>query len=139
MLSFHAQRKVFVATVPCDLCTNFNGPWTAPQERLGESSRRGALSALGNQRRNWVKLLYFDSTGVCVLAKRLEKDTFNRSQGAGSVDTQLRLPPQTLQLLLDGADLGRHRSPNIKLHHGECRISRLSSETSCLCRIKIQT
>ena len=69
MLSFHAHLKVFVATAPCDLRANFNGLWTAAQERLGGGSRRAARSfVFGNRRRNRIKLLYFDGTGVCVLA-----------------------------------------------------------------------
>jgi hypothetical protein len=70
MLSFHAQLKIFVATAPCDLRANFNGLWAAAQQRLGEDPKSGALFVFGNRRRNRIKLLYFDGTGVCVLAKR---------------------------------------------------------------------
>ena len=69
MLSFQAHLKVFVATAPCDLRANFNGLWAAAQERLGEDPKSGALFVFGNRRHNRVKLLYFDGTGVCVLAK----------------------------------------------------------------------
>ena len=75
MLSFHAHLKVFVATAPCDLRANFNGLWAAARERLGEDPKSGALFVFGNRRRNRIKILYFDGTGVCVLAKRLEKGT----------------------------------------------------------------
>ena len=47
MLSFHAHLKVFVATAPCDLRANFNGLWTAAQERLGEDPKSGALFVFG--------------------------------------------------------------------------------------------
>ena len=73
MLSFHAQLKVFLATAPCDLRMNFNGLWAAAQERLGEDPKGGALFVFGNRRHNRIKILYFDGTGVCVLAKRLEE------------------------------------------------------------------
>ena len=105
MLSFHAQLKVFVATAPCDLRMSFNGLWATAQERLGEDPKAGALFVFGNRRHNRVKLLYFDGTGVCVLAKRLEKGTFRWPQSASAPDTKLRLAPQALQLLLDGVDL----------------------------------
>ncbi len=105
MLSFHAHLKVFVATAPCDLRANFNGLWAAAQERLGEDPKSGALFVFGNRRHNRVKLLYFDGTGVCVLAKRLEKGTFHWPQSAGEAQAKLRLAPQALQLLLDGVDL----------------------------------
>jgi transposase len=105
MLSFHTQLKVFVATAPCDLRKSFNGLWAAAQERLGEDPKGGALFVFGNRRRNRIKLLYFDGTGVCILAKRLEKGTFRWPQSASEPNAKLRLAPQALQLLLDGVDL----------------------------------
>lgn len=93
MLSFNSQLKVFVATGPCDLRKSFNGLWTAATEQLEEDPKGGALFVFGNRRRNRIKILYFDGTGVCVLAKRLEQGTFNlaaqrhRTQGQAQADT----------------------------------------------------
>ena len=105
MLSFHSHLKVFVAVTPCDLRMNFNGLWAAATEKLGEDPRSGALFVFGNRRRNRIKILYFDGTGVCVLAKRLEEGTFHWPQSAGEAGSKLRLSPQALQLLLDGVEL----------------------------------
>jgi transposase len=105
MLSFHAHLKIFVATAPCDLRLSFNGLWNAAQGQLGEDPRSGALFVFGNRRRNRLKLLYFDGTGVCVLAKRLEEGTFHWPHSAGEPGAKIRLAPQALQLLLDGVDL----------------------------------
>lgn len=105
MLSFHAQLKVFVATAPCDLRMSFNGLWNAAQQQLGEDPKSGALFVFGNRRHNRIKILYFDGTGVCVLAKRLESGTFAWPQGAGEPNAKIRLAPQALQLLLDGVEL----------------------------------
>ena len=98
MLSFHAQLKVFVATAPCDLRMSFNGLWAAASERLGEDPKNGALFVFCNRRRNRIKILYFDGTGVCVLAKRREEGTFHWPQSAGEPNGKLRLAPQALQL-----------------------------------------
>ena len=105
MLSFHSHLKVFVAVAPCDLRLSFNGLWNAAQQQLGEDPKSGALFVFGNRRRNRIKILYFDGTGVCVLAKRLEQGTFAWPQSAGQPDAKIRLAPQALQLLLDGVDL----------------------------------
>lgn len=105
MLSFHTQLKVFVATAPCDLRKSFNGLWAAAQERLGEDPKQGALFVFGNRRRNRIKLLYFDGTGVCILVKRLEKGTFRWPRSAREPKAKMQLAPQALQLLLDGVDL----------------------------------
>jgi transposase len=105
MLSFHAQLKVFVATAPHDLRQSFNGLWTAAQQHLGEDPKSGALFVFTNRRRSRLKILYFDGTGTCVLAKRLEEGTFRWPQSAGEPTAKIRLTPQALQLLLDGVDL----------------------------------
>lgn len=105
MLSFHAHLKVFVATAPCDLRASFNGLWNAAQHQLGEDPKSGALFVFGNRRKNRLKILYFDGTGVIVLAKRLEEGVFNFPQSAGEPSAKIRLAPQALQLLIDGVDL----------------------------------
>jgi len=105
MLSFHSHLKVFVASAPTDLRMNFNGLWNAASQRLGEDPKSGALFVFGNRRRNRIKILYFDGTGVCVLAKRLEGGTFSWPRSAGDPGAKIRLAPQALQLLLDGVEL----------------------------------
>mgnify|MGYP000972459926 CR=1 FL=1 len=105
MLSFHAQLKVFVSTAPCDLRMSFNGLWNAAQQQLGEDPKSGALFVFGNRRRNRIKILYFDGTGVIVLPKRLEAGPFAWPQSAGEPGAKIKLAQPALQLLLDGGEL----------------------------------
>ena len=105
MLSFHSHLKVFLATAPCDRRASFTGLWAAAEQQLGEDPKSGALFVFGNRRRNRIKILYFDGTGVCIFMKRLEGGTFRWPQSAGAPGAKLRLAPQALQLLLDGIDL----------------------------------
>ena len=91
MLSFHAHLKVFLATAPCDLRASFTGLWVAAEQQLGEDPKSGALFVFGNQRRNRIKILYFDGTGVCILMKCLDEGTYRWPQSAGEPGAKLRL------------------------------------------------
>jgi transposase len=71
MLSFSGSLKVCVAVEPCDMRKGFNGLFAAVTERLGEDPKGGALYVFCNRRRNRMKILYFDGTGLWVLTKRL--------------------------------------------------------------------
>ena len=63
------------------------------------------LYVFGNKRRNRIKLLYFDRTGIYVVAKRLEEGTFSWPPPGKKDEQVLPLAPEALQLLLDGVDL----------------------------------
>ena len=72
MLSLPASSRVFLALEPCDMRKSFNGLYAVAQHRLGEDPREGALFLFTNKRRNRLKILYFDGSGLWVLSKRLE-------------------------------------------------------------------
>jgi transposase len=73
MLSFSGSLKVFVAVEPCDMRRSFNGLHDAVSTRLKEDPRSGSIYAFTNKRRTLLKILYWDGSGLWVLAKRLEK------------------------------------------------------------------
>ena len=75
------------------------------EEVLGCDPKGGALFVFCNKRRNRLKLLYFDGTGLWVLAKRLEAGTFSWPQPSEARQRKLRLTPEALALLTDGIDL----------------------------------
>ena len=103
MLAFPAGFKIYLAVEPVDMRKQFNGLWALASERLREDPLRGAIFAFTNKSRDRLKLLYWDGTGVWVLAKRLEKGRF--SWPVGSDTTKLSLTPEALTMLLAGIDL----------------------------------
>ena len=106
MLAFPAAIRIFVAVQPVDMRKSFNGLWSAVSEHLGEDPKSGAVFAFINKERTRLKLLYWDGTGVWVLAKRLEQGRF--SWPAASDDrTKLALAPEALALLVGGVELKR--------------------------------
>jgi transposase len=68
MLSFPGSLKVFIAVEPCDMRCSFNGLHQAVTSRLGEDPKSGSIFAFSNKRRSMLKLLYWDGSGLWVLA-----------------------------------------------------------------------
>jgi transposase len=109
MLMFSGSLKVFIALEPADLRKSFTGLWALTVNELKQDPSSGALFVFTNRRRNRIKILYWDGTGLWVLIKRLEQGTFNWPKGVDIKDGKLELSPEALGLLLDGVDL-RHGS-----------------------------
>jgi transposase len=104
MLSFTGSLKIYLAIQPCDMRKSFKGLQSVVSEHLKADPLNGALYVFTNKRRNGLKILYFDKTGLWVLAKRLEIGTFSWPK---SIDggTSLKLAPEALAMLTDGVDL----------------------------------
>ena len=106
MLNLTANAlKVFLAHDPCDMRKSFNGLHTLASDSLQTAPARDALFVFTNKRRNRIKLLYFDGTGLWVAAKRLEKGTFSWPSPSEPGQRRIKLAPEALQLLIDGVDL----------------------------------
>jgi transposase len=104
MLAFPHSVRIFVAVEPVDMRKQFNGLWSAVQEKLHEDPKSGAVFAFINKDRTRLKLLYWDGTGVWVLAKRLEQGRFSWPM-PGEKKTKLALAPEALALLVGGVEL----------------------------------
>ena len=70
-----------------------------------EDNHQQYLWIFSNKRRNRIKLLYFDRSGVWVATKRLEQHTFSWPAPSVSEHVVVHLAPEALQLLVDGVDL----------------------------------
>ena len=104
MLAFPAAIKIYVAIEPVDMRKQYDGLWAAAQQQLNEDPKSGALFAFTNRGRTRLKLLYWDGTGVWVLAKRLEQGRFSWP-APGEQRAKLALAPEALALLIGGVEL----------------------------------
>jgi len=105
MLNVPHSVKVFLALDPCDLRKSFNGLSAVVREQLRENPLEGGLFLFTNRRRNRLKILYWDGTGLWVLNKRLEKGRFSWPAGVRQKDGKLYLSNAALALLLEGVEL----------------------------------
>ena len=103
MLTFASTQRIYLAVEPVDMRKQFNGLWALSAEKLREDPRSGALFVFTNKDRDRLKILFWDGSGVWVLAKRLEKGRFSWPQPNGSA--KIHLEPTALTMLLSGIDL----------------------------------
>lgn len=107
---FHSTSnlKVYVATSPCDMRKSFDGLFAVVKSKLEANPLNGALFVFFNKKATLMKTLYWDGTGLWVLAKRLEKGTFCIPSSASSEQAsknKLSLTPEAYQLLIQGVEL----------------------------------
>ena len=98
-------RRILAYSEPVDLRKSFYGLVGLVKERLVEDPLSGTLFVFINRRRTRLKSVYWDRTGLCLFAKRLERGQFRLPQEA----LKQELSAQVFQLLLDGIELGPRR------------------------------
>ncbi|NMG41449.1 IS66 family insertion sequence element accessory protein TnpB [Chelativorans sp. ZYF759] len=96
--------RVMVATRPVDFRKGAEGLAALVRETIGTDPFSGAIYVFRAKRAVRVKLVYFDGTGVCLLAKRLEDGKF---VWPAITDGVVRLTAAQLQALLEGLDWRR--------------------------------
>ena len=107
MLSLPTTVRVFVAVEPIDMRGSFDSLAGAVR-RLGLDPVDGHLYLLMNKRRRIAKALWFDGSGWCVLAKRLEAGSFQLPP-LESADSQVQIDGATFASLLAGIDFTASR------------------------------
>jgi transposase len=76
MLTVAGATRVLVATTPVDLRGSFNRLYGLVIDHLKGDPLSGNLYLFTNRRRNRVKILWWDGSGLIVAAKRLERGKF---------------------------------------------------------------
>lgn len=97
--------EVFVGLDLIDLRWGFNRLTGLVSERMGRDARGGALFVFFGKRRDAIKVLFFDGTGVCLFYKRLDKGTFRIPSPPVDGATSVTIEDRALDDLLDGIDL----------------------------------
>jgi transposase len=82
----------------------FNGLAAQVKEVLRADPFSGHVFVFRGKRGDYVKVLHWDGSGLCLLSKRLEKGKF---VWPPVIDERLCLTPSQLQLLIEGMDWRR--------------------------------
>ena len=84
---------------------SFNGLAIEVRDRLQQDPLGGAAFLFTNKRKNLLKILYWDGSGLWVLSKKLEKGCYSWPGRTGADQTKIKLEPTALAMLMDGVDL----------------------------------
>ena len=101
MLMPEAQVRIWLYAPATDMRKSFDGLAALVRQKLAEDPLSGQLFVFLNRRRTQLKILYFDRSGYCVWAKRLEQSQFHL-RGEGE---KQGLAWTELKLILEGIDL----------------------------------
>jgi len=119
MLLGRETRRILAYRHPVDMRRSFDGLMGLVQGTLCEDVLSGTLFTFFNRRGNLLKLLYWDRTGFCLFAKRLEHGRFVLP---GDADTQ-ELSLRAFELILDGISLDVRRAHGVQVVHDARRES----------------
>jgi transposase len=114
--------QIFVALEPVDMRWSFDRLAGAALERIGYDARSGALFIYFGKRRDAVKVLFFDGSGMCVFYKRLDRGVFRLPEAAAPDARYVEFDEGLLDALLDGVDVGeapkseRRQKNRVRVH-----------------------
>jgi transposase len=106
-----AGMRVYLSCQPVDLRKGFDGLSAQVVNVLADDPFCGHLFLFRGKRGDYLKLLYWDGSGLCLFAKRLEKGRF---VWPPLVDGRLQLTPAQLALLVEGIDWRRTVAPELQ-------------------------
>ncbi|MGH6742894.1 MAG: IS66 family insertion sequence element accessory protein TnpB [Bradyrhizobium sp.] len=96
--------RVMVATKPVDFRKGAEGLAALVRDQMQADPFSGAVYVFRAKRADRVKLVYWDGTGVCLFAKRLEDGAF---RWPNMQDGVMHLTAAQLSALLEGLDWRR--------------------------------
>jgi len=117
-----AGVQIFVALEPVDMRFGIERLSGMVRERMGYEPRSGALFVFVGRRRHLVKVLFADTTGVCVLAKRLDAGVFSLPERTAADATHVEIDDATLDALLDGLSLSPETASEPKSRRSRPRV-----------------
>jgi len=104
MFGIGPATRIYLATGATDMRKGFEGLYGLARDRLSCQPLSGHVFLFSNAKRNRLKMLFWDGSGLWVCSKRLEKGRFRWPEAAGG-ETRVTLSHEELALLVGGIDL----------------------------------
>jgi hypothetical protein len=120
-----AGVRIWAAASPVDMRRGLIGLAEVARDQLSQDPGGGALFVFTNKRRDRLKLLWHDRTGLCLLYKALDRGFFRIPGGRSRTDERGHRPSR------DGSDPGRRAAsrlegdaPKDRGPGAQCRLAR---------------
>lgn len=97
--------EVFLCLEPIDLRWSFDRLSNVALERVGRDARSGALIVFFGRRRDALKVLFYDGSGMCLFYKRLDRGRFPIPTPTDERAVAIEIEEHDLDALLDGIDV----------------------------------
>ena len=106
MIGPTAAVKVLVATRPVDFRKGAEGLAALVREQMGADPFGGTVFVFRAKRSDRIKLIFWDGTGMCLFAKRLERGRFvwPSTVAREGAERTVTITPAQLGYLLEGID-----------------------------------
>ena len=111
MFGLSPATRIYLAVGATDLRKGFEGLYGLVRDRLLCEPTSGHLFLFSNARRNRIKVLHWDGSGLWLCAKRLERGRFSWP-GEDAQAVRVTVSQEELSLLLGGIDLAQTRRKN---------------------------
>jgi len=118
--------KVFMAAEPVDLRASFYRLATHVRATLNEDPQSGHLYLFVGKGRNLVKILFWDRSGYCIFAKKLEQGRFRLPDEIPPGARRHEVDFAMLTLFLEGIDL---RGARRRKAYRKPRFGRIGEKT----------
>jgi transposase len=109
--------QIFLALEPVDMRWSFERLSGAAQEAIGYDARSGALFVFYGRRKDALKILFFDGTGMVIFYKRFDSSVVKLPTDAPPGTKQIELDDAMLEALLDGMALEEPASKRRRATH----------------------
>ncbi len=104
MLTLPPSTRIFLLAEGADMRRSFDGLTALARDVIGEDPLSGHLFCFTNRRKTRLKVLFFDGSGMWVMAKRLERGTFFWPERQGAA-ARVVIRHDELTALLAGLDI----------------------------------
>jgi transposase len=105
MLTLPPSVRVFVYLGPADMRRSFDGLAAMARDLIRQDPLSGHLFVFFNRRRDRVKILFWDRTGLVLWYKRLEEGVFKLPVATSPRRTDVEMTWADVSLILEGIDL----------------------------------